>query len=52
MKRMFSLLLCLLLWPECSFASTAEVTWLREDAAAFARAKTEQRYVLLYVEAV
>ncbi|HJT98242.1 MAG TPA: DUF255 domain-containing protein, partial [Rhodanobacteraceae bacterium] len=30
----------------------ARIAWLRDDTAAFARAKDEHRFVLLYLEAV
>ncbi len=50
MKRTLALLLCLIMWPV--YGSSAGVPWLHDDSAAFARAKADHRYVLLYLEAV
>lgn len=46
------ILLCSLL-PQSALAAGAEpLTWLRDDRAAFDQARAEQRFVLLYLEAV
>ncbi len=55
--RAFALLLIVALTPILALAAEnaaarAGIEWLRSDAEAFAKARSEHRYVLLYLEAV
>lgn len=45
-------LLCLLCFCAGAFGSEKPLAWGRDDRAAFAQARAEQRFVLLYLEAV
>src|SRR5262245_6631601 len=52
---MFRIVRAALLAVLCSGSALAEqtgISWLRSDTDAFARAKAEQRFVILYLEAV
>jgi hypothetical protein len=51
MRRCLPLLLALL-FALPSVAAPTTVPWLRDDAAAFEKARAEKRFVLLYLEAV
>lgn len=49
-------ILLLLFWlaalPPCLATTTDTIDWMRDDRAAFAQARAQQRFVLLYLEAV